>query len=93
MNPELQELRDALIEHIQSVGGSLHTQMQEMEDRILARFDAQSARLDRQGGLLRGGGVQITRLVEWSEKIDGIIDRQQAEINELKRRLDEKGAS
>lgn len=88
MSPELQELRDSLIDHIQSFGGSLHTQMQQMEERILSCFAPVEARLERHGGLIRGGSVQIALLVEWSEKVDAILAQQQAEIADLKRRLE-----
>ena len=75
----MRSLKDDLLERIQSVGGDLHTQIQETETRL--RGDA---------GMLRGGSIQITRLIEWSEKIDGIIAQPQTEINDLKRRLSER---
>src|SRR4051812_13659658 len=60
----------ALSQLIEHVAESLSREIQHLG----ARFDAQSARLDRHSGLLRGGGMQIARLVEWSEKVDAQIE-------------------
>jgi hypothetical protein len=91
LTARLERGESALVEHIQSVGGSLHTQMQEMENRLTATFEstrqAVQARLDRQGGLLRGGSIQITRLLEWSERVDEIIASRDKRIEDLEARL------
>jgi hypothetical protein len=51
------------------------------------KFDRQDARLSRHGGLLNGGARQITRLVEWSEKVDEMMTTRDAKIAEMDARL------
>src|SRR5271157_4150461 len=91
MNPELEELKEQLIAVIVDMGASLHTQIQEVEARLEAKmdlgFERIEARLGRHGGLIQGGAKQITRLIEWSERVDEIIRERDKKIAELDGRL------
>ena len=51
------------------------------------RFDAQAARMDRQGGLLRAGQTNLVRLNDWSETIDQLLAVRDKRPDELEARL------
>lgn len=44
---------------------------QEFND-VKARLDRMEARQDRQGGLLQGRSRAMTRVIEWTERADGL---------------------
>ena len=59
---ELKELEERLVNLITEVSASLHREMQGLEkkfdqrfDRLEAKFELQSTRLDRQGALIQNG--------------------------------------
>ena len=91
MSPELEELKEQLIAVIVDTAGSLHTQIQESEKRLRSEmqqgFDRIDARLGRHGGLIQGGSKAITRLMEWSERVDEMIRVKDQEIAEIRERL------
>jgi hypothetical protein len=68
---------------IENLGESLQRELHALSDR----FDSQSARLERHGGMLRGGSVQLTRLIEWSEKIDALLEERDRRIASLEERV------
>jgi hypothetical protein len=90
MAPELEELKEQLVAFIADTAGSLHTQIQESERRLRSEmhqgFERLDARLGRHGGLIQGGSKAISRLIEWSERVDDIRVRDQ-EISEIRERL------
>jgi hypothetical protein len=67
--------------------GSLHTQMQHMEDRIVGRLEASGSRLDKHGGELIAGARWISRMTEWSERSDNIHINQATRIDACEKRL------
>lgn len=76
---------------IVDTAGNLHTQIQQSETRLRAEmqqgFERIDARLGRHGGLIQGGSKAITRLIEWSERVDEIIRSRDQEISEIRERL------
>ena len=81
-----------LLEHIHGVGGQLHTQIQEVVerlDRMEPRLERIEGRLERQGGLLQGGSRAITRFIGWSEKADTTFARYDRRLAKLEKRLEE----
>src|SRR5260370_42293827 len=79
---EMSAMKEDLLEHIHGVGAQLHTQLQEVVDRM-------DARLDRHGGLPQGGARAITRMVEWTESADTTLSRYDRRLAEFERRLDQ----
>jgi hypothetical protein len=77
---------------IENVSESLQNEMRsgfaELRAEMRTGFDRVGARLDKHGGLLNGGARQITRLIEWSEKVDGLIADRDRTIEDLKRRVE-----
>ena len=82
LNAEMAAMKEDLREHIHGVGAQLHTQFQEVVDRM-------DARLDRHGGLLQGGSRAITRMIEWTESADTTFSRYDRRLAEFERRLDQ----
>ena len=73
---------------------SLERQMETGFKRLEERYDAQAARMDRQGGLIRSGQTNIVRLNDWSEKMDQLLAARDKRIDELEarlRKLEERG--
>ena len=73
----------------------LEREMREGFQAIAGRFDAQSARLERQGGLIQVGSRWSARITQWSEKVDTSIEREeraialmQENLRRLENRLD-----
>jgi hypothetical protein len=98
MDQRLDQFKEQLIAVIVDMGSSLHTQIQDLEKRLRAEmnlgFERVEARLGRHGGLIQGGAKQITRLVEWSERVDEMIrerDKKIAELDDRLRRLESNG--
>ena len=44
----------------------------EQLEQVKTRLDRMEARQDRQGGLLQGGSRAMTRVIEWTERADGL---------------------
>ena len=72
-----------LVELVTDMKESLEREMQLLGDR----FDATSARLDRQGALIQTGSRWMARMTEWSEKIDLVIAVRDQQIENLNKRL------
>lgn len=89
INGAINGAKDVMIEHINGVGGQLHTQIQEVDTRLAERFDRMEARMDRQGGLLQGGSRAITRMIEWTESADSTFGRYDRRRAALEKRLDD----
>jgi hypothetical protein len=66
---------------------NLERQMEAGFRRLGEKYDAQAARMDRQGGLIRTGQTNIVRLNEWSEKMDQLLAVRDKRIDELEARL------
>ena len=65
LKAEMAAMKEDLLEHIHGVGAQLHTEIQEVVDRM-------DARLDRHGGLLQGGSRAITRMIADPNPYDGL---------------------
>lgn len=101
METQGQQLREHLLAHIEMTreqliaaivdqGGSLHTQMQQMEERLSARMDLMETRLNRHGGSLIGGARWMSRMTDWSERIEKLIAGHDVRIQTIeKRELDQ----
>jgi len=74
-----------LLEHIHGVGAQLHTQIQE----VVERLDRIEGRLDLQGGLLQGGSRAITRFISWSENANTTFARYDRRLAKLEKRLED----
>jgi chromosome segregation ATPase len=81
---EMSSMKEDLLEHIHGVGAQLHTQIQELVERL----DHMEARQDRQGGILQGGGRAMTRFIDWSESADITFNRYDRRLRELEKRLE-----
>lgn len=68
----------------EELSGEIGSVRQELRDG----FERVEARLKLHGGLLNGGARQVTRLIEWSEKVNEILAERDARIAELTRRVD-----
>ncbi len=66
---------------------SFATEMQRQFAAINEKFDRQDLRLSRQGALLSTGARQLTRIIEWSEKLDDMLRERDARITELEERI------
>jgi len=75
-------MKEDLLEHIHGVGAQLHTQLQEVVDRM-------DARLDRHGGLLQWRIPRDHRMVEWTESANTTLSRYDRRLAEFERRLDQ----
>ena len=62
--------------------GSLSREIGEVKDGI----NRIETRLGRQGGIINGGARQVTRLIEWSEKMDQMLTERDERIADLARR-------
>ena len=82
LKAEMAAMKEDLLEHIHGVGAQLHTQLQEVVDRM-------DARLDRHGGLLQGGSRAIARMIEWTETADTTLSRYDRRLAEFERRLEQ----
>ena len=77
---------------IENVSESLQNEMRsgfaEMLAEMRSGFDRVEARLGRHGGLINGGARQITRMIDWSEKVDELLAERDRTIEDLKRRVE-----
>jgi hypothetical protein len=73
---------------IENVSESIQTEMRAGFADMRARLDRIEGRLGKHGGLSSGGGRQITRRAEWSEKIDELLAERDRTIEDLKRRVE-----
>jgi len=80
---ELNRKFEALTMLIVSVKESLEREIGALSDKL----DRQAARLSLHDGLLNGGARQMTRLIEWSAKIDQLHARADARIAEHDARI------
>jgi len=79
------------MQFFESLFRSLETEMKHQFESVTARLDQMSARMDRIGGLVNGGGRAIAKMIEWTEKTDvSLADvlRRQAELEERVRKLE-----
>jgi hypothetical protein len=76
-----------IIRLIESVSGSIQSEMRAGFADMRARFDRIEARLGKHGGLISGGGRQIMRLADWSERVDDLLAERDRTIEDLKRRV------
>ena len=79
---------DRLYELVVSVKESLEKEIHNFRDDMTARFDAQATRLERQGGMMRAANVWLSRMTDWSEKIDSQLEAKDKQIADLVRRIE-----
>jgi DNA repair protein RadC len=84
LKAEISSAKVDLLEHIHGVGAQLHTQIQE----VVERLDRMEARLNLQGGLIQGGSRAITRMIEWTESGDMTFSRYDRRLAILEKRLE-----
>lgn len=82
------------MEFFQTLFDSLKREMHQEFDRVWqefsdvkARLDRMEARQDRQGGLLQGGSRAMTRVIEWSERADGLSAERDRRLEALEDRV------
>jgi chromosome segregation ATPase len=96
----IQTTKDQLMAAIADFAGQLHTDIQQSEARVTARFeqrfDRLEARLELHQGLLNSGSRAIARVIEWSGKADEQMrdkERLIADLQDRLRKLEENGAT
>src|SRR5690242_8321986 len=67
---------------------STRTEMRSGFAEMRSGFDRVEARLGRHGGLIQGGARQITRMIDWSERVDELLAQRDRTIEDLKRRVE-----
>ncbi len=88
--PEDSEAVRLLTEMKESLEREMITLRQHMDGgfKLLGdKFDAQAARLNRHGGLLRSGQINLVRLNSWSEEIDMLLASRDQRIDALEARI------
>jgi hypothetical protein len=81
-------LLDNVSESLQREIHSIQREMRAGFAEMRSGFDRVEARLGRHGGLLQGGARQITRMIDWSEKMDELLAERDRTIEDLKRRVE-----
>ena len=66
---------------------SLESEMRSGFAEVTTRFDTQAARLERHAGLLQTGNRWVSRLNDWSEKIDRALEAKEQQIADLSKRI------
>ncbi len=85
------DVKESLEREIHGVGsrvGGLEDTLRKGFTELNARFDAQSARLDRQAALWQTGSRWSARMDDWAEKIDKMLEARTQEIAELRARIE-----
>lgn len=93
-NDRLYELMVSVKESLEKEILTIHKELHIFRDSMETRFDTQAARLERQGGLMRAANVWLSRMTDWSEKIDSQLEAKDKQIADLTRRVEklEKGS-
>jgi hypothetical protein len=86
-NDQLIELITRMKESLEREIAGLRTELAAFRTDIVGRFDAQSARLDRQAALWQTGSRWSCRMDTWAEKLDANADATQRELMDLKERV------
>jgi len=87
-----EELKAMLDRRFDAVAELIHQHAQHVDarlDALITRFDTQAARLDRHAGLLQTGNRWVSRLNDWSDKVDQALDQKDREIESLRERVRE----
>jgi gas vesicle protein len=79
----LKASEDRLVTLLTEFKESLERELHGIRDRL----DAQTIRLERQGALIQTGSRWTTRITDWSEKVDSLLDQQAKDIADLRRRI------
>ncbi|MGA2595291.1 MAG: hypothetical protein ABSH32_35810 [Bryobacteraceae bacterium] len=77
-----QTLFDSLKREMHQEFGRVNEQL----EQVKARLDRMEARQDRQGGLLQGGSRAMTRVIEWTERADGLWAERDRRLDALEER-------
>lgn len=85
---DIDALGERLANLIVDTAGQLHTQMQRGFQDVATRFEAQAARMDRQGALIQTGSRWTTRMNAWSERIDQALAERDRQIRALTERIE-----
>jgi hypothetical protein len=75
------------IKHILEFITNLSSEMQRQFAALNEKFDRQDLRMSRQGALLSTGARQLTRIIEWSEKLEDMLKERDVKITELEERV------
>jgi hypothetical protein len=78
---------ERLFRSLESEMDSRFNDMNSRFDRLEVRMDRMETRMDRIGGLVNGGTLALTRLIEWSERTDQIGVETLRRINDLNDRV------
>jgi hypothetical protein len=93
MDQELKEYLESMEARLISVFageiGSLHTQIKQSEERLVARLDVLDARQKRDSGLTVTLMELVTKQTRWHEQSDNAVADLTARNAEFSRRLDE----
>jgi hypothetical protein len=84
MSAESNHLEQLIIE----MKESLEREMQAGFAAVTDRFDLQATRLDRQGALMQTGNRWISRINDWSDRIDAALEARDKQIAELRARVE-----
>ena len=76
-------------ELVAEMTASFSAEVQDLRTDVTERFDAQAARLDRQGALWQTGSRWSARMDAWAEKVDANAEAAQKDLAEIRRRLAE----
>ena len=82
---------EQIIQLITDFKESFEREIHEFREEVKTRFDTQAARLERHGAMMQTGNRWISRINDWSDKIDAALeqkDKQIADILERLRRLE-----
>ena len=84
----LENVSESLQSEMHNIRNEMRSGFAEMRAEMRSGFDRVGARLDKHGGLLNGGARQITRMIDWSEKVDELLAERDKAIEDLKRRVE-----
>jgi hypothetical protein len=89
---DVMRLLENVSESLQREMANLQKEMRagfgDIRAEVRGGFDRVEARLGRHGGFINGGARQITRLAEWSERVDEMMAERDRSIEDLKRRVE-----
>ena len=84
----IENVSESLQNEMHSIRTEVRSGFAEMRAEMRFGFDRVGARLDKHGGLLQGGARQVTRMIDWSEKMDQLLAERDRTIEDLKRRVE-----
>jgi hypothetical protein len=79
---------DGLATAVAAEVGDLHKQIEDLGNRLTARFDSMDARLKLQAGLIQSGARAMAKFSEWSESSEERWVSLLGRVEAIERRLD-----